>query len=219
MTGSAKQSRAPVAPLDCFVASFLAMTRMHIPGMRQALHARNRCSLTCQTAEQTDVRILAALTARGLQKIVPLHWRAQCYPKRGAGNAGRPLRPQSRVQCVGGTRGRHHGHTGTPGIPRAMVLTVSFALPGDRALLSPSSPRSFLLGNLTPASGRQDHTTSPSASAPLVYRAPSRPPHPHPTSVTIAKRPSSGWDNRLMMMICVIRKAENFCEPGWTRIW
>ena len=47
--------------------------------------------------------------------------------------------------------------------------------------------------NLTPASGHQNHTTSPSASAPFVSAAfastASR-----PTSVTIAKRPSEGRD-------------------------
>jgi hypothetical protein len=35
---------------------------------------------------------------------------------------------RSRVWCVESTRVSHHGHTGSPGIPRAMVLTVSFAL-------------------------------------------------------------------------------------------
>jgi len=28
----------------------------------------------------------------------------------------------------------HHGHTGTPGIPRAMVLTVSFVLAPETGL-------------------------------------------------------------------------------------
>jgi hypothetical protein len=46
----------------------------------------------------------------------------------GAGNAGRPKRPQPRVQSVESTRVSHHGHAGTPGIPCAMVLTVSFVL-------------------------------------------------------------------------------------------
>jgi hypothetical protein len=41
------------------------------------------------------------------------------------------------------------------------------ALSGDRALLSPSSAESPS-ADLTPASRRQDHTTSPSASAPFV---------------------------------------------------
>ena len=40
-------------------------------------------------------------------------------------------------------------------------------LPGNRAFLLPSSARSSL-ADLTPASGCQDHTTSPSASAPFV---------------------------------------------------
>ena len=57
----------------------------------------------------------------------------------------------------------------SPGIPRAMVYGLLRALPGDRAFLPPSSPRSLLPGNLMPASGHQDHTTSPSASSAVVY--------------------------------------------------
>ena len=68
---------------------------------------------------------------------------------------------------------------------------------------------------MTPASGRQDHTTSPYAttsfvSAPFdrsrILVRPAlhhvsrltlpRPPHPHPASVTIAIRPSVGWDTK-----------------------
>ena len=72
------------------------------------------------------------------------------------------------------------------------------ALPGDRAFLPPSSTDNS--ANLTPASGRQDHTTSPSASASFVralLRAWCCRVHciPCPTSVTIAIRPSfgTGW--------------------------
>jgi hypothetical protein len=43
------------------------------------------------------------------------------------------------------------------------------ALPGDRAFLSPSSA-DIASANLTPASRRQDHTTSPSASVRFVKR-------------------------------------------------
>jgi hypothetical protein len=68
--------------------------------------------------------------------------------------------------------------------------------------------------NLTPASRRQDHTTSPYAATSLVRslgdrsRAQSppcdpvarktlpRPPHPSPRFVTIMIRPSVGWDAR-----------------------
>ena len=64
-----------------------------------------------------------------------------------------------------------------PAFP-ARWFTTYFVLPGDRALLPPSSvDRST---TLTPASGRQDHTTSPSAWASLVNAPPKRPPHPAP---------------------------------------
>src|SRR5882724_6612198 len=65
-------------------------------------------------------------------------------------------------------------------------------LPGDRACLSPSPADNS--ADLTPASGRQDHTTSPSASARFVKRAACVHRIPLPTSVTIAKRPSVGRD-------------------------
>jgi hypothetical protein len=51
--------------------------------------------------------------------------------------------------------------------------------------------------NLTPASGRQDHTTSPSTSCAFVLRAISVHRIPRSTSVTIAKRPSVGRDDSL----------------------
>jgi hypothetical protein len=84
------------------------------------------------------------------------------------------------------------GSTGSVRLsPRNGFSGLLRALPGDRALLPPSSLRSLLLKNLTPASGRQDHTTSPSASVPLVWRHCRVHRIPHPTSVTIAIRPSS----------------------------
>src|ERR1700736_4494586 len=54
------------------------------------------------------------------------------------------------------------------GFPCAVVYGLFRALPGDRAFLPPSSPRSLLPRNLTPASGRQDHTASPSATTAFV---------------------------------------------------
>jgi hypothetical protein len=45
-----------------------------------------------------QLRILAARCARVLLEFPALFdQRAQCYPKRGAGNAGRSTRPQPRV--------------------------------------------------------------------------------------------------------------------------
>jgi hypothetical protein len=56
---------------------------------------------------------------------------------------------------------------GSPGIPRAMVLTVSFGLSSVTGLFVTVACEMYS-ANLTPASGRQDHTTSPSASVPFV---------------------------------------------------
>jgi hypothetical protein len=88
-------------------------------------------------------------------------------------------------------------------------------LPGDRAVLPPSpADRS---ADLTPASGCQDHTTSPSASAPFVLRAPPRPSHPAPTFVTIAKRPSHGRGMAgLLEVICPTGPANYFLLGDWT---
>jgi hypothetical protein len=116
----------------------------------------------------------------------------------------------------------HHRSTGITRHSRTQwFYGLLRALPGDRACLSPSSrglrfcpcpvgstkpPR-----DLTPASRRQNHTTSPSAISisrlPVVNRSretrPAITSHaqrrrvhriPFPTSVTIAKRPSVGRD-------------------------
>src|SRR5216110_2369421 len=110
-------------------------------------------------------------------------------PKRG--RRGRAMRPQPRMQNKKAYEHNHHGHTGaTRHSPRNGFNGFLRALPGDRACLPPSS--ALLLADLTPASGRQNHTTSPSASAPFVTRTARVHRIPNPTSVTIAKRPSEG---------------------------
>src|ERR1700736_1782379 len=59
----------------------------------------------------------------------------------GVGNAGCPLHPQPRVQCVGSTRvSSPRSHRETPGIPARNGFNGFLrTLPGDRAFLSPSS--------------------------------------------------------------------------------
>ncbi len=60
-------------------------------------------------------------------------------PLEGVGNAGCPLHPQPRVQCVGSTRVVTTVAPGSPGIPARNGFNGLFrALPGDRALLPPS---------------------------------------------------------------------------------
>jgi hypothetical protein len=82
-------------------------------------------------------------------------------PLRAWGMPG--ARAPAAARGVVNTRVSHHGYAETPGIPaRSGFNDLLRALPGDRALLSPSS------ANLTPASRRQDHTTSPSAISAFV---------------------------------------------------
>src|SRR2546429_8028682 len=102
------------------------------------------------------------------------------FETEGAGNAGRPMRPKPRVQMVSEAHEHsHHGHTGNhPAFPAQWFYGLLRALPGDQACLTPSSAR--LIADLTPASGRQNHTTWPYASGRArlarcrVHRIPTR---------------------------------------------
>src|SRR3989442_6452246 len=108
----------------------------------------------------------------------------------GAGNAGCALHPRSRVpNCAKMAHTSIQGSGNTPTSPAQWLYGLYRALPGERAFLPPSPLRSLLLKNLAPASRRQDHTTSPYASAPFVKGA-SASTASHPALVTIAKRPS-----------------------------
>jgi hypothetical protein len=83
--------------------------------------------------------------------------------------------------------------TGTPkqsGIPCTMVLTVSFVVSPETGLCCLRRRHKSIFADLTPASGHQDATTSPSASMHLVFAHRRVHRIPHPTFVTIAKRPS-----------------------------
>jgi hypothetical protein len=96
-------------------------------------------------------------------KTAPSKRRAQCYPKRGAGKTGCALHPRSRVQKQ--IEGAHE-HTGSAEAVRPSLrngFTAYFELSPVTGFLATVATRK-LPRNLTPASGRQDHTTSPSAS-------------------------------------------------------
>ena len=82
------------------------------------------------------------------------------------------VRAAPAVSCANCTRKNAHEHTGpaeASDFPCAVVLRLIRTLPGDRAFLPPSPAR--LSASLTPASGCQDHTISPSASSALVRSA------------------------------------------------
>src|ERR1700681_4248607 len=100
-------------------------------------------------------------------------------PERGRGERRMPLAPAASCALVVVERTRATTSTPeSPGVPARNGFNGFLrALPGDRACLPPSSADMFLSkpgwadlnsANLTPASGRQDHTTSPYATSSLV---------------------------------------------------
>src|SRR5258707_12531384 len=124
--------------------------------------------------------------------------------------------------CIGRTHTTNNEYAGTPGIPARNGFTAYFVLSPVTGLFCHRRPRIGFVqarlgrrnsANLTPASGRQDHTTSPYAATSLVrslsdrsqaFRQPALQSRRAqnaaastaslPASVTIAIRPSVGWD-------------------------
>ena len=116
--------------------------------------------------------------ARGSRNRVPAARRVRVLTKscpssktEGAGKAGCALHPRSRVQD--GVRKRTRAYRfsgGNPAFP-AQWFTAYSALSPVTGLSCHRHPREVLLpANLTPASGYQAHTASPSARVTLVSR-------------------------------------------------
>ena len=146
-----------------------------------------------------------AVSARVVHEPWPseIRGRRECRARRA--------HPQPRVQSkkahelvtAGRRSARHSPRNGFNGFLRA--------LPGDRASLSPSSVRcASIVTHLTPASGRQDHTISPSASNAFVCRAKASTASRAQRFVTIAKRPSKGGGMRIAIFLCLPRRQEKF---------
>src|SRR6202158_5977552 len=142
-------------------------------------------------------------------------------PNRGRGECRVPVAPAASCASVESTRVVTTVAPEHPAFPHAMVLKASFVLSPVIGLVCHRRLRIWLVrpgwadfasAGLTPASRRQDHTTSPSAATSLVS-APfdrsqvqrTRPAITHvpnaaastasrPASVTIAIRPSGGRD-------------------------
>ena len=98
---------------------------------------------------------------------------------RGRRESRAPDAPAASYAKVKSIRVSHHRFTGSirPS-PRNGFNGFLRALPGDRALLSPSPRNAKHCRELTPASGRQDHTTWPSAGLRIRLKRTPRPPHP-----------------------------------------
>jgi hypothetical protein len=134
-------------------------------------------------------------------------------------------------------------HRDHPAFPHAMVLTASFVLSPVTGLVCHRRQRIKVLSapgradktsaNLTPASGRQDHTTSPSAAIVSRQRAVDRsqipknppchhvarptlprPPHPIPTFVTMANAPLVGRDGGINKSVSTKWRSRIFLQRG-----
>jgi hypothetical protein len=131
-----------------------AMTLM----LRIAIH------IQLSNSERVCVRILAARCARALRRLPPSERRGRRESR---------VRAAPAVSCANMHKKTHTSiqvQRRQSGFPCAVVYGLFRALPGDRAFLPPSPLRSLLLKNLTPASGCQDHTASPSATTAFVIR-------------------------------------------------
>src|SRR3954454_10443465 len=97
-----------------------------------------------------------------------------------------------------------------------MGLTVSFVISSVIGLVCHRRLR-FVSASLTPASRRQDHTTSPSALALFVSSAISV--HRIPPRVRDDRDTPLWWDETggTTVVICVARKPKYFSNRGWTR--
>ena len=116
-------------------------------------------------------------------------------------------------------RGRSHRFAGTPGLPCAMVLTVSFVLSPVTGLGCHRHRRSCLRRLERQRRGvRTTRLRRPlecrSSAQSVCAATPPRPPHPAPTSVTTAKRPSCGTGWRKYGFDLGWRRREIFFRRG-----
>jgi hypothetical protein len=127
----------------------------------------------------------------------------------GAGNAERPMRPIAACAMVVVERTRVSQVTPeSPGIPRAMVYGLYRALPGEPGFLA-TVASGIASTDLTPASGCQDHTTSPSArQRPRLWHR-LRPPHPASNVRDDRETPLERKRDRIaILLICPGRQAK-----------
>jgi hypothetical protein len=148
-----------------------------IPGCAKRRPGIPRFRVRCFASPRNDVALFRAQISVS-PRVAP-EFCVIRPPNRGSGECRVPVAPAAARGVVVSTRVSHHGRTGTPGIPARNGFNSLFrALPGDRACLPPSL--ADCSANLTPASGRQDHTTSPSARLRARQSRTSRPSHPQP---------------------------------------
>src|SRR3954451_13817022 len=140
---AAKQSIVRLSKkLDCFAA--LAMTTsmgIRLGATHPSAFSRREC-------------------ARVVPEVSAFHWE-------GRGECRVPTHPQPRMQSKKAYELVTTGRPEYPAFPHAMVLTVSFVI---SPVIGFVVTVALLAQSLTPASRRQDHTTSPSAFSTVRQR-------------------------------------------------
>jgi hypothetical protein len=111
------------------------------------------------------------------------------------------VRAAPAVPCAMGDSGRTRAYRfggNTPAFPAQWLYGLYEFAPVTGFLATVIPEKRLLLDDLTPAPGRQAHTTSPYALASsvrtLLHATPSRPPRPLPTFATTADAPRAGKD-------------------------
>jgi len=123
---------------------------------------------------------------------------------------GAPIAPAAACVLVESTRVSHHGHTGnTRHSPRNGFTAYSALSPGT-GLSCPRHWRKLPFANLMPASGHQDHATSPSAGFAPSSEAPPASTASRPAFVTCATPLCGTGRGELVEMICPTGKANIF---------
>jgi hypothetical protein len=138
-------------------------------GLREAIHGAASGELDCFVAyaprndgQRTQLHDIAARSARIMQKLFALENRGRREDR---------VRAAPAVSCAMCTKKCAHEHTGSAESIRPSLRN------GFTAYNAPSPVTGFvatvaggiLPANLTPASGRQDHTTSPYAETTFVF--------------------------------------------------
>src|SRR5438045_1576121 len=158
--------------------------------------------------DDTHLRILTARVRPSFASNRPRKERAQGMP--GA-RCTRSLACKNKIAHEVVTTGSPE----QPGIPRAMVLTVSFVISPVIGLFCHRHRQvtTCQLDASVEASGPHDFAVRISTFRQACFNV-----HriPCPTSVTIAKRPSAGRDGVLIVLIWVNREQVYFSNRGWT---
>jgi hypothetical protein len=158
------------------------------------------------------LRVLAARCARGFDNLDPLQRRGRREDR---------VRAAPAVSCAKCTKRCAHEHTGSAESIRPSLrngFTAYSVLSPVTGFVATVAMR-IAPHDLTPASGRQNHTPSPSASAALVSR--SFRVHRISARVRDDREPPllSGETRGEEPLICPTRQEKYFFREGWTGFW